>query len=152
MTQDDSFLQDQISRHKESKRRLDDAQRPALSDPTTGLFNRHVGESYLRLRLADNSPVTVFLLECDESSLQSVSRTLVALNGTFEMVCRWNAHQFALIASGEARRDEMEAQVRRGLRDASIPEMRIAIATSRPGDSIADILSKLQPADQELRL
>jgi len=150
MTQDNGYLRDQISRYRESTRLLDEVQRRDSSDATTGLFTRHVGEGYLRLRLSDDTTVTVFTLDlsaathCDEATLQRASQALVEFNGTFEMICRWGPRRFLLItAAADVRPGDIVAQVKRRLKAADVAEARFAIARSQPGDKADDLVARL---------
>jgi len=140
MTDDNGFLRDQISRYRESKRQIDEAQHRASSDHTTGLFNRHVGEGYLRLRLADGCLLTVLSLEVTAAADQTVAE----FNDTFEMICRWSAHRFLFITTSDMRPGEIVAQVNRRLKASGITEVRFAVVRSEPGDRMEDILAKLE--------
>jgi GGDEF domain-containing protein len=149
MTEDNGYLRDQINRYHESKRLLDEVQRRDSSDATTGLFNRNVGEGYLRLRLSDDTTVTVFTLDlsaakhCDEATLQRASQALVEFNGTFEMICRWGPRRFLLITAAEVRPGDILAQIKRRLKAADVAEVRFVIARSQPGDKVGDIIARL---------
>jgi GGDEF domain-containing protein len=151
MTEDNGFVRDQINRYRESKRQIDEAQHRASSDHTTGLFNRNVGEGYLRLRLADGCFLTVLSLDVTatvEHTLQRTGRTVAEFNGAFEMVCRWGANRFLFITTNDMRPGDMVAQVNRRLKAAGITEVRFAVARSEPGDKVEDILAKLDQASR----
>jgi GGDEF domain-containing protein len=147
MTEDNGFLRDQINRYRESKRQIDEAQHRASSDHTTGLLNRHVGEGYLRLRLADSCLLTILSLDvtaAGEHTLQRAGQTVAEFNSTFEMICRWGSNRFVLITTSDVRPGDMVAQVKRRLKAADITEVRFAIARSELGDKVEDILAKLE--------
>ncbi len=150
MTQDNAFARDQIERYREARRRLDDTHRRASSDLTTGLFNRRVGEGYLRLRLADSCPVTVLMLDVSPAQqpggdwLQSVGQALVEYNGTFEMVCRWDAGRFVLIAADDLRGNDMAAEIKRRLNDGVQVHVRFSIEWPQPGDTAEDVVARLE--------
>ncbi len=137
--------QDQIRRHRQSSRRIEEAQRRASSD-SSGILTQQVGEGYLRLRLSDGCSMTVFLLD---PGVNDLAHIVAEFNSAFEMICRWHGRRFLLMTSREIRLAELENR----LPSEDESDWRIAIARSAPGDTAEGLLARLdrQIDDPSLR-
>ena len=150
------------------RRRLEEAEREAATDPLTGLANRREAERLIARKIQDGHTFCIMLFDLDgfksindrhghtvgDQVLKSFAKRLVEQYRSDDVVCRWGGDEFLVVLSNglpdAAGRAGDVADRTRGLYPVAIAvgtaslyvSASVGVAQHRPGESCQDLFAR----------